>query len=374
MSEFRMPALGADMQAGTLVQWLKQPGDRVQRGDIVAVVETEKGAIEIEVFEAGVLDRCLVEPGQKVPVGTALAMIRADGEAAMAPGAAAAVTALAPHVVRASPAARKAAEVLGVDLTSVTGTGPGGAVSREDVERAAARRRVAVTPGLEPTSETAARMRVAIAAAMSRSKREIPHLYLRTSIDMTDTLAWLTAYNAARPVDQRLLLIAPLVRAVAKAVTEVPVVNGFWIDGGYRPGTGVHIGCAIALRDGGLVAPAVHDADRKSLDDVMRDLMDLVARVRRGSVRSSELSDPTITVTNLGELGVDEAFAVIYPPQVAIVAFGRPSPRPWVVDGRVEARTLITATLSADHRVVDGRKAGQFLSAISRHLQAPEQL
>ena len=136
----------------------------------------------------------------------------------------------------------------------------------------------------------------------------------------------------------------------------------------------MHVGCAIALRDRGPVAPAIHDTDRKDLDTIMTELLDLTARARRGTLRSSELSDSTMTVTNLGDLGVEAACAVIYPPQVAIVAFGRVMPRPWVVDGRVAPRTVLTATISADHRAVDGRRAGQCLAAIDKHLQTPELL
>jgi pyruvate dehydrogenase E2 component (dihydrolipoamide acetyltransferase) len=217
-------------------------------------------------------------------------------------------------------------------------------------------------------------MRSAIAAAMSRSKREIPHVYLATTIDMTAALSWLTSENTRRTVDRRLLSIALLLKAVAKALRAVPGLNGFWMDGAFKAADGIHVGCAIALRDGGLVAPALHDTDRKELDTIMSELMDLTARARTGSLRSSELSDPTITVTNLGELGVEETFAVIYPPQVAIVAFGKAMPRPWVVDGEVRVRTMLTATVSADHRAVDGRRAGQYLAAIDRLLQTPEQL
>jgi pyruvate dehydrogenase E2 component (dihydrolipoamide acetyltransferase) len=209
---------------------------------------------------------------------------------------------------------------------------------------------------------------------MSRSKREIPHLYLSATIEMTRAISWLAEENQKRSVDRRLLPVVLLVKAVARAVVDVPGLNGFWTDGAFRAGSGVHVGCAIALRDGGLVAPAIHNADQKSLDTVMTELTDLVARARRGSLRSSELADPTITVTNLGDLGVEEAFAIIYPPQVAIVAFGRMMPKPWVVDGRVEPRTVLTASLSADHRAVDGRRAGQCLAAIASRLQAPEEL
>jgi pyruvate dehydrogenase E2 component (dihydrolipoamide acetyltransferase) len=381
MIEFRMPALGADMEAGTLIEWLKKPGDAVARGDIIAVVDTEKGAIEIEVFDAGVIDRAVVEPGQTVPVGTLLALIRAPGEA---PGTAeAAVPAPpappAPQPARAraegaarariSPAARKAAEHLHVDLTAVEGCGPGGSITVADVERAAAIRQAAPAP-----PERLAGMRSAIGSAMARAKREIPHLYLSTTVDLTRALAWLAGENQRRPVTERLLPVVLFVKAVAQACVQAPGLNGFWKDHGFAPGSGVHVGCAIALRGGGLVAPALHDADRKPIDAVARDLGDLVKRARAGGLRSSEMSDATITVTNLGDLGVESAYAIIYPPQVAIVGFGRIVERPWVVDGRIEPRSVVTVSVSADHRATDGREAGQFLAAIERALQAPESL
>jgi pyruvate dehydrogenase E2 component (dihydrolipoamide acetyltransferase) len=375
-----MPSLGADMDAGTLVEWLKRPGESLARGDVIAVVDTEKGAIDIEVFEDGVLDRALVSPGEKVPVGTVLALIRGRGESPSTGPVAATAHSPAVHAVRASPGARKAAEDLKVDLTSVTGTGPGGAITREDVERAASRVRVAGPPPARegapvamPAAGTLTPMRAAIAAAMSRSKREIPHLYLSTTIDMTNAVAWLAAENQHRAVERRVLPVALLLKAVAGAHGDVPGLNGFWVDGAFRSGAGVHLACAIALRDGGLVAPAIHDIDRKDVDAIMSALVDLTARARSGTLRSSELSDPTMTVTNLGDLGVEQAYAVIYPPQVAIVAFGRVAVRPWVVDGRVVPRSVMTATVSADHRAVDGRRAGQFLTAIDRRLQSPEQ-
>jgi pyruvate dehydrogenase E2 component (dihydrolipoamide acetyltransferase) len=386
--DFRMPALGADMEAGTLAEWLKRPGDTVARGDIIAVVETEKGAIEIEVFEDGVIDRTVVEPGQKVPVGTVLAVIRTPGEApgrAAAPAAAASpapqlkpavvttaptpVSESGPARVRVSPAARKAADALHVDLGSVEGRGPGGSITVADVEQAAAERRVAPAPPVR-----VAGMRSAIGAAMARAKREIPHLYLSTTIDLTHTLAWLTAENERRQVTERLLPVVLFLKAVARACTAVPALNGFWTEQGFAAGKGAHVGCAIALRGGGLVAPAIHDVDRKSLDTLARDLGDLVKRARAGGLRSSEMSDPTITVTNLGDLGVESAYAIIYPPQVAIVGFGRIVERPWVVDGRIEPRSVVTISVSADHRATDGREAGLFLAAIDRALQAPGSL
>ena len=381
MIEFQMPTLGADMEAGTLVEWLKKPGDPVARGDIIAVVDTDKGAIEIEVFDDGVLDRLVVQPGQKTPVGTVLAVIRKPGEP---PGAVPQAIVAAPQRVvaapqavvatpqpsmpraRISPAARKAAEQLHVDLGSVEGRGPGGSITVADVELAASRSRAAPAPTDRVTG-----IRAAVGAAMARAKREIPHLYLSTTVDLTPALTWLKNENERRPVTERLLPVVLFIKAVARACVEVPEVNGFWTDHGFAAGPGVHIGCAIALRGGGLVAPALHDVDTKAYDVVGREFGDLVKRARAGTLRSSEMSDATITVTNLGELGVDSAYAIIYPPQVAIVGFGRIVERPWVVDGRIEPRSVVTISVSADHRAVDGRGAGSFLTAVDRALQAP---
>jgi len=278
--------------------------------------------------------------------------------------------------VRVTPLARQAAARLGVDLATVTGTGPGGAVRLEDVEGAAARAGAAAArpaaPGrsrLDPS-----RMRQTIAAAMARAKREIPHYYLAHTMNMHRALEWLTGENAQRPVTERLLPNVLLLKAVALAVREVPELNGVWRDGRMEPSARVHLGVAISLRGGGLVAPAIHDADRMTIGQLMRSLRDLVQRARTGGLRSSELSDPTITVTSLGEQGVETVFGIVYPPQVAIVGFGRIGERPWVVDGTVVARSVVTAALSADHRVSDGHRGGLFLVAVERLLQAPERL
>jgi len=400
MSEFRMPSLGADMEAGTLVEWLKQPGDAVRRGDVVAVVDTQKGAIEIEIFEAGVIDKLLVQPGEQVPVGTPLAQIRTDGAG---PPAAAPATPSAPPPeaapatrpeplamprrpppqeptgrLRLSPAARRRAAELGVDPAQAVPTGPDGAITLADIERLQALAPVAKVeaPAAAPrrTGFDPEGMRKAIAAAMARSKREIPHYYLSTTIDMTDALEWLERANAARPVAGRLLYGVLLLKATALALREYGELNGFWLDDRFVPGAGIHVGWAISLRAGGLVAPAVHDADQRSLDELMQALRDLVKRARAGGLRSSEMTDPTITVTSLGEQGVEAVQAVIYPPQVAIVGFGRIGERPWVHDGQLAVRRLMTASLAADHRASDGHRGGLLLSAIDRLLQEPDTL
>jgi pyruvate dehydrogenase E2 component (dihydrolipoamide acetyltransferase) len=217
-------------------------------------------------------------------------------------------------------------------------------------------------------------MRRAIAAAMARSKREIPHYYLSVDIDVSRARAWLEAENTRRPVAERLLFAAVLLKASALAVRLVPEVNGFFVDGTFRPSKAVHLGVAISLRHGGLVAPAIHDADTKTISELQAALNDLVARARAGRLRSSELSDSTITITNLGDQGVGAAFGVIYPPQVALVAFGNVGERPWASGGMLGVRPVVTASLSADHRVSDGHRGGLYLAEIDRLLQKPEEL
>ncbi len=399
MAEFRMPSLGADMEAGTLVEWMIKPGDRVKRGDVVAVVETQKGAIEIEIFEAGQVERILVDVGGKVPVGTALARIRSDHEvkagAAEVPRALeAAVPAVAPighapappepHAaapptalgrVRASPAARRLASARSVDLGVIVGTGPFGAVVLADVERTTGAV-VVVTPSVERKRAglDLNAMRVAIAAAMARSKREIPHYYLQHQIDLTECEAFLSRINAARQPDDRLLMGVLLVKAVALAARRFPAFNGFHQEGQFKPSAAIHVGVAIAIRGGGLVAPAIHDSDRLSLDELMARMRDLVQRVRAGRIRSSEMTDSTITVSSLGERGVEALYGIIYPPQVAIVGFGKVLARPWIVDGVVVPRSIATATLAADHRVSDGHAGALFLAEIGKLLQEPDRL
>ena len=387
-----MPILGADMSAGTLIGWRKKAGDPVKRGDVIAEVETDKGLIDVEIFVAGVLEKILVQPGETVPTGTPLAIIREEGEVPGAPVPIRVPTVVPPAVappvsvapplapvtegrLRISPLARKIATELGVDPSTVTGTGPGGAITREDIERAAATARPAAAPaGPRALIDRQARMRQTIGAAMARSKREIPHYYLSTTIDMHRALEWLTDENMKRPVADRLLYGVLLIKAVALALGEVPELNGVFRGGQYVESEAIHVGVAISLRQGGVVAPALHDANRLSLGDLMKGFRDLVQRARAGGLRSSELSDPTITVTSLGEGGAESVFGVIYPPQVAIVGFGKIVERPWSLEGQVVSRRVITATLSADHRVTDGHRGGLFLAAVDRLLREPARL
>jgi len=375
MLEFKLPSLGADMDEGKLLQWNVVPGQKVKKGDVIAVVDTTKAAVDVEIWFDGTVHQLITEVGQTVPVGTVMAVMLAPGESAPLPGASApqapAPVTPAPARQRVSPAARQRAGELGVDLAGVAGTGPEGAVTREDVERTAAGH-AATAPG--GVVDRAADMRKAIAAAMSRSKREIPHYYLSEDVPMRKALDWLRAANEQRPVTTRLLPAVLLLKAVALAVRNFPEMNGLFVDGTFRPSAAAHIGVAISLRQGGLIAPALHDVGAKDLDTVMRELSDLVKRCRAGSLRSSEMSDPTVTVTNLGDQGVGAVFGVIYPPQVALVGFGRTQERAWIEEGRLCVMPMLTASLSADHRVSDGHRGALFLARLRDLLQSPEQL
>ncbi|MFO7664087.1 MAG: 2-oxo acid dehydrogenase subunit E2 [Chloroflexota bacterium] len=464
MAEFKMPSLGADMDAGILYEWFIKPGGTIKRGDVIASIETDKGVIDVECFEEGVVVELSVESGTKVPVGQTIAVLQLAGEPVAAtvstateppapveqvpppsvksPAAEVSVSRLSGRVkaspaarklaaelgidlaqvigtgsdgsihlddiqlaaaavaevaqpavtpeaeIRATPVARRMAEDLGVDLHGVQGTGPHGTISRTDVENLAAEQAKAATlppaPPPEPVAEPSAKpaqppdfqtaMRRAIALAMARSNREIPHYYLETRIDMTRALAWLETENVKRSVAERILPVVLLIKATAKGLIEVPDLNGYWREDRFEASESIHIGFAISLRQGGLVTPAIHDADDKSLDELMVAMRDLITRTRGGRLRSSELMDATITLTSLGDTGVDKVYGVIYPPQVALVGFGKVMDQPWAEKGMLGIRPILTATLAGDHRASDGRRGAQFLSALEKLLQEPEKL
>ena len=271
--------------------------------------------------------------------------------------------------VRASPAARRLAAARGIDLAAITGSGPLGAIILYDLERSS----VVIAPPVE-RKRTVDAMRAAIAAAMARSKREIPHYYLEHQVDVTGCEEFLSRVNAGRPPDNRLLMGALLVKSVAFAARRFPAFNGFHQNGEFKPSPRIHTGVAIAIRGGGLAAPAIHDSDQLTVDELMVRMRDLVQRVRAGRIRSSEMADPTITVSSLGERGVEALYGIIYPPQVAIVGFGKIVARPWIVDGSVVARSVVTITLAADHRVSDGHAGALFLAEIGKLLHEPDRL
>jgi pyruvate dehydrogenase E2 component (dihydrolipoamide acetyltransferase) len=378
MIEFDLPSLGADMDEGTLLEWKIHPGDNVHRGQVIAVVDTAKAAVEVECWHEGTVFELLIGVGTTVPVGTPIATLLEPGETlpsvrptqtpepvemlvteliegAMAPASR----------PRVSPAGRKRAAELSINVDELKGSGPQGVVTLEDVEEAG--RQAA------PSDRNRA-MRHAIAVAMSRSKREIPHYYLFETIPLGNAMAWLQAHNAQSKPQQRVLPSALLLKAVAVALRELPQLSGFWQNNAFQPATGIHLGVAITLRQGGLVAPALHDVADKPLTQVMSELASLVERARNGSLRSSELSDASVTVTQLGDQGVDSVLGVIYPPQVALIGFGRICERPWVRDGQLCVMPTVVASLAADHRASDGHYGARFLGEVRRVLQTPENL
>ena len=396
-----MPSLGADMEAAKLVEWLVQPGDKVRRGDVVAVVETQKGAIEIEIFEEGVVRSLEAKLGEELPVGAPLAVILGDAEAEAeakpldvepspepeeppAPESSAAEASVAPEVPApppdtlpagapvASPAARVRAHELGIDLSTLKGSGPGGVIVLSDVEGTGSV--VRLEPKSMPSGTPSQEMRKAIAAAMTRSKRTIPHVYLSQTIDIQPAIDWLAARNEGRSPAERLLLGALFVRAAALAAAQARDLNGHFLADGFRVSDSVNPGVAVALRGGGLVAPALMDAPAMTLDETMAGMRDLVTRARAGRLRSSEMTDGTLTVSMLGESGPEMMTGVIFPPQVALVGLGAPQTRPWVVNGKVVPRTVVTLTVSADHRVADGRQVARFIKAFETLIKAPEEL
>ena len=398
MKPFLMPSLGADMEDGTLVEQLITPGERVTRGDIIAAVETQKGTIEIEVFEDGFLDKWLVPLGTKVPVGAPIAMIRASDtpDPPTEPDVPQPVDPMPPPLPpeapqpedpptapptpefpelpptpapeipdevrqRVTPAARRRAAQTGFDLKALVTKKT---ITLDDLP----------SSHIETETTPLTAMRQAIADAMSRSKREIPHYYLSDRIDLTNAETFVADHNADLPPDKRLLLGVLYLRAIARAVAKFPEFNGTFENDQYTPSAKPHVGMAIKVRGGGLVAPALHDADQGSLDDLMARLADLVERVRQGRFRARELSDPTITLTSLGERGVCGITGVIFPPQVAIIGIGTPCWTPMVHDDQVIARLSTTITLAADHRVSDGHRGAGFLRTIINHLQTPDAL
>ncbi len=416
--DITMPALGADMSDGTLIEWQVKPGDSVEKGQIIAVIETNKGAIDMESYHHGIISELLVEPGIKLPVGSVMARMETDSPVSSTLDSTGSVTPLqeavsssdaepspqaplrashapaAPAMAAssghneptssqeslstprrwASPVARKTAHLSGIDLAALSGSGPEGAVLLRDLE--------AKIPSPQPESvaeaDTSAPemspMRKAITEAMSRSKREIPHYYLALEINLTKVQQWLTEQNRQREPEQRLLLPAVLLTTIAAQLTRFPDLNGFYRDGRFTPSADINIGNTISLREGGLVIPAILNADQLTPDQIMDALRDLAERSRRGRLRSSEISESTITVTSIGERGADSITGVIYPPQVAIIGLGRLRQVPVVNGSNIEIGEVMTVTLAADHRVSDGITGARFLHALAKQLQHPEDL
>lgn len=394
MIEFKMPSLGADMEDGILREWKVKPGDTVKRGDIIASVEVQKGNIDIECFDDGTITKLLVSENEKVPVGIVMALIQPINEHLTSKETTVPLVktkrdeTVIPDIkqetkteailtdnitttaIKATPLAKRIAAENQIDISTLKGSGDEGAITKEDVEKAINERTVLpVISHLTPAEN----IRLAVAAAMSKSNREIPHYYLEKKIDVTKALAWLTEQNAQRPIQQRLLQVVLFLKASARALRDVPELNAVW-ENGLQKKEGIHIGFVVSLKGGGIMVPAIHDVDKKSLDEIMASLNDLIPRARALKLRSSELSDSTITMTSLGEGGADKVYGVIYPPQVAIIGVGGILKEIMALNGENREHAYIYATLAGDHRATDGLTGSKFLAAFHHYLQQPESL
>lgn len=403
MIDFAMPSLGADMEDGTLVEWRVKPGDIVKRGDIIAEVDTQKGLIEVEVFDEGVIHKLMAKKGSKIPVGSLMAQIIPNGQVTQSteiqqteadeiiteelkeneqkkelPKETRTEVVEKPNQrIKISPLAKVIAKENGVDFTTIEGSGPEGSIIKKDIENFLISNKDSEPkepqPIVDDKEQIHEKVRMAIAAAMSKSNSEIPHFYLETKVNMSETLDWLLETNKERTIKNRILPVALFLKSMALALKEVPAINATW-DNGLQLKSEVNIGFAISLRQGGVVIPAIHNVDQQSLEQLMAILNELIPRAKSLKLRSSELADANITLTNIGEGSVEKVFGLIYPPQVALVGFGSITEQPWTENGGLLVRPILSVVLAADHRAIDGHLGSRFLTILKNKLQNPMEL
>ncbi|MET9284889.1 dihydrolipoamide acetyltransferase family protein [Nocardia beijingensis] len=411
MPEITMPRLSDTMEEGVVVSWLKQVGDPVERGEILAEIETDKALMELEAYDSGVLERILAAEGARVPIGTPIGLIgdgsgtAASGSGGSAPAPASTApaeqaaaengsrpgtnresTAATPPTTerkKASPLARKIADELGVDITTVAGTGPGGRVIRQDVESAhrAAQldqpRKAVASP--EPPAAAAGdyeeipltTIQRVSATRLTESKQQAPHIYLTTAIDVTELFGFRTQVNATlAQAGGKVSVNDLLLKAVAVTLRSNPSVNVSFAGDKLLRHRGVHLGMAVAT-PAGLLVPVLRDADRKSVSEIAAESRDKAKRARERKLRTDEMSGGTFTISNLGMFGVEHFTAVINPPEAAILAVGAATDELRLDDGQVVTRKILRVTLSADHRAIDGAVAARFLQELKELMEHP---
>jgi len=375
--EFVMPSLGSDMEEGTVIEWLVQVGDTVRKGDVLLRVDTEKSDIDVETWHDARIAEILAMPGDKVPVGEVLARIDIGAsdhprshpvETTMVEPVA--VETGSNEVSAARTKATLAGEVI-ADPRLVYWPSPTSVPSSVVEPSRGQEQAPKVAPSEYPQHTRATRRQGVVAELMARSNREIPHFHVTREIDVTDALAWLDRHNADVEPPERILAAAVLLYCVAQAANRISIVNGTYADG---PIGSDHVDLAVAVhvRGGGLVTPVLPAAETMALDVLMVELQMMVARARSGRMTTRDMSSASLTVTNLGDSGADLVIGVIQPPQRALVGFGRVIARPIVVDGAIVARSTLVATLSADHRVVNGHAGSRFLDVLAGLLAAPQ--
>lgn len=414
-----MPKLGFDMAEGTLVRWVKQEGDAVKKGDILAEIETDKATLEVDSPYEGVLARHLVEDGSVVPVGSGIAIIAAPGEKVERtaktatektgePAEEKAAEKVAPTAavvdqkslaaepqrtesgrILASPLAKSIAREKGLDLESISGSGPGGRIIKRDVESAAVPEvrvdKSAVTPSaVAPAVSSPAvlgedrvvpmsRLRAAIGRRMVESKQTIPHFPVTRSVDVEKLLALRKEINSQLPEGEKISVNDFIVKAAALALRQYPNLNASLGRDGLILHGHVNIGIAVSV-EGGLLTVVVRDTDVKSLRQIAAESSAMVSRARQGKVKPEDIEGSTFSVSNLGMYEVDEFTAIINPPEAAILAVGAAKAQPVVRDGAIEVGTRMNLTISVDHRISDGVEAAQFMAALAVLLENPWRL
>ena len=399
-----MPQMGYDMHEGKVVRWLKKEGEDVARGEVIAEIETDKAIVDFEAYTGGVLGKIVADEGVAIAVGGLIAVITAPGEAvpddivtASAPSEAAeekaaptdaapaptpaAAPAASAGEVRASPLARRLARERGVDLATITGTGPGGRIVETDIpdQAAPASTQAAAPVGsaapVPMTSENVelSRMRQAIARVTVDSKREAPHFYVAVEVDMTKAMSFRRDINDEVGAEKRVSVNDLIVKASAIAISRHPKFNSFFREDHLQMNASINVGIAIAL-ESGLIVPGISACENKSLMEIATASRDLVSRANSGTLRNDEYSGTTFSVSNLGMFDVDSFTAIIFPPHAAVLAVGTVKEQPVVRDGALAVAQIMKATLSTDHRVADGAEAAQFLVEIKKLLENPVSL
>ena len=392
-----MPQMGFDMEEGTVVRWLKAEGDNVDRGEPIVEVETDKATVEVESFASGLLRRIVVTEGITVPVGQVIGIIASADEALPAieapvsmpdtlaepvtvrsdpptPEASPAVEAAKGDRILVSPLAKRIAEEKGVDLSTVTGTGPKGRITKEDVLAAAEEDQVpAPAPSAIADVTELSKMRQTIARRMTQSKQEMPHFYVTASVDMTRAMALREELKELWAGEARLTVNDLIIKASALALAKFPAFNSHYADGKIKHNPSLNIGVAIALEDG-LIAPAILDCRGKSLKEISAASRDLSTRARNGVLKPQEYTEATIAISNLGMFQIDNFIAIINPKQSASIAVGSVTKQPVVRDGQITIADIMQCTISADHRVVNGAEAAQFVNEIKSYLERPASL
>ena len=399
-----MPQMGYDMREGTVVKWYKGEGEEVARGEVIADIETDKATVEFEAYTSGVLRRIIADEGVSIPVGELIAVIAGADEVldeiptsstddpgdAVTPVATTSqkqndigeTTAPVPPQdtrLRASPIARRLAQEKNIDLAVVTGTGPGGRITEQDVLEFVS---PVATSGQQPNIPSSvgsgdkvelSRMRQVIAKVTSDSKREAPHFYVTAEIDMGKAMEFRRDINDSFPADNRVSVNDMVLKASSIVLEQYPKFNGSFQENYLQLNSSINIGMAIAL-EAGLIVPGINDCGNKSLRQIAAASKDLIDRANNGTLRNEEYSGTTFSVSNLGMFDVDSFAAIIFPPHAAVLAVGTVRQQPVVKDGQIAVGQVMKATLSTDHRVADGAEAAQFLVEIKKLLETPVSL